>query len=156
MEPKKKVPVNNKVAQIGLVYHSKIKVEDQPKIHNANCAYKVLLDNWNMDTIELNEEFAVLFLTAAKTAHGMMKVSIGSLAGTYVEPRMVFTAALKCRAHSIIVAHNHPSLYLKPSQADMNITRKLVESGRVLGIEVLDHLIITPCGYFSFSDEGLL
>jgi DNA repair protein RadC len=73
-----------------------------------------------------------------------------------VDIRLLFVAALNCVATSMIIAHNHPSGTLRPSQADKAITKKMQEAGRFLDIKVLDHLIITDESYYSFSDEGIL
>jgi len=73
-----------------------------------------------------------------------------------VDPKIIFKKALDAQASSIILCHNHPSGNLKPSQADISITRKLVESGEMIEIKVLDHLIISTDGYFSFLDEGMI
>jgi DNA repair protein RadC len=84
-------------------------------------------------------------------------VSQGGLAGTVVDPKVVFAAALKARASSLILAHNHPSGNLKPSQADTDLTNKIKQGGELLDIAILDHLILSPeGGYFSFADEGLM
>ena len=70
--------------------------------------------------------------------------------------RIIFATALKCAASSIIVAHNHPSMNLTPSEADRELTKKLREGGKLLDIKVLDHLIVTTEGYYSFADDGAI
>ena len=147
---------NKKVARIGLTYHSKVPTTDQPKVTDSNLAYQVLLENWNQETIELQESFIILLLTTAKRAHGLMVISTGGMAATYVDAKLIFAAALSTRAHGIILAHNHPSGNLKPSNHDRLLTQKLVEAGKILDIPIFDHLIITKSGYFSFADEGIL
>ena len=83
-------------------------------------------------------------------------MSIGGLTGTLVDPRLVFKKAIDSNATAIILCHNHPSGKLAPSEADKQITKKLVAGGVTLDIKVLDHLIITENAYFSFADENLL
>jgi DNA repair protein RadC len=78
------------------------------------------------------------------------------MAGTIADPKIVFTAALKSAASSIVLCHNHPSGALSPSQADINLTRKLKSAGEFLDIAVVDHIILTSESYFSFADEGLI
>ncbi|RKE47140.1 JAB domain-containing protein [Sphingobacterium detergens] len=156
MEPSKILPLNKKVPVIGLTYHSKVPVDQQPSVNKSVDAYNLFIENWNMDTIELQEEFSILLLSTSKRAHGIFRVSKGGLNATIIDPKLIFTAALKTRAHAIIIAHNHPSLNLTPSQADINITRKLIQAGEILDIKVLDHLIITPFSYYSFSEEGII
>ena len=75
---------------------------------------------------------------------------------TVADPKVIFVAALKSCSSSIILAHNHPSGNLKPSEADLQLTRKIKEAGKLLDIQVLDHLIISSEGYLSFADEGIL
>ncbi|MEJ7557075.1 MAG: JAB domain-containing protein [Pedobacter sp.] len=86
----------------------------------------------------------------------MSTISQGGTAGTVVDPKLLFTTALKLKATSLILAHNHPSGELNPSEADIRITDKLVEGGKLLDIPILDHLFISANGYYSMSDEGLI
>jgi DNA repair protein RadC len=87
---------------------------------------------------------------------GIMKLSEGGVSGTVVDPKLVFAAALKANASALILAHNHPSGNLQPSQSDLCLTRKLIAAGRLLEIGINDHLILTQEGYYSFADEGVL
>ena len=97
-----------------------------------------------------------MLLNRANKVLGIYPVSKGGVSGTLVDPKLIFSVALKCNASSIILAHNHPSGNLFPSENDKELTQKLKSAGNFLDIKVLDHLIITPEGYFSFADEGLL
>jgi DNA repair protein RadC len=83
-------------------------------------------------------------------------VSSGGITGTVADPRLIYTAALRVNAVSLILAHNHPSRSLKPSRADEELTQKIKGAGAFLDIKVLDHLLISSEGYYSFADEGLL
>ena len=107
-------------------------------------------------TLELAESFKVLFLNRANQVTGVYTVSNGGITGTIADPRLIFIAALKGAACSLILAHNHPSGNLKPSATDISLTEKIVHAGRFLDINVLDHLIVTADSYFSFADEGLV
>ncbi|MEM7660049.1 MAG: DNA repair protein RadC [Bacteroidota bacterium] len=102
------------------------------------------------------EIFCVLFLNRNHEIKGEKILFQGGVAATVVDPKIVFKEAVNELASAIIVAHNHPSGNLKASQADIDITRKLHAGGKLLGISLLDHLIISSRGYFSFADEGLL
>ena len=102
------------------------------------------------------EQFKIMLLNRANKILGIFTVSTGGVAGTVADPKVLFAAALKGNASSIILAHNHPSGNLKPSEADRQLTNKLSQAGKLLDISVLDHLIITADEYFSFADEGLL
>ena len=97
-----------------------------------------------------------MLLNRGNRVLGILDVSTGGFAGTIADPKVIFSTALKCCASSLVLAHNHPSGNLKPSQADINLTRKLKDGGALLDISVLDHLIVTSDSYLSFADEGLL
>ena len=86
----------------------------------------------------------------------MEQLSKGGITGTMVDVRLAFKKALELGAVSIILAHNHPSGTLKPSQADIQLTKKLKTAGESLDIKVLDHVIVTEAGYFSFADDAIL
>lgn len=103
-----------------------------------------------------HEEFWLLMLNRANRVMGKHMVSRGGISGTVADPKVIFNRALLIQASSIILIHNHPSGNTEPSQADRDITRKLRNAGDFLDLPVLDHLIVTESGYFSFADEGLL
>jgi len=102
------------------------------------------------------EHFFVIGINRAFCLRYLDHVSEGSLHGTIAEPREVFRNAIHLGASSIILAHNHPSGNLTPSRNDISITRELVQAGKILKIEVVDHIIVSHEGYYSFSDEGKL
>jgi DNA repair protein RadC len=156
MKPRQANTETNGVAEVELVYHSKVKAADRPKVITSNDAFRILLDHWNKETIELLEEFKVMLLNHRLALLGIYELSKGGLAATFVDPRLIYAAALKAAATSIILAHNHPSGELWPSHADEELTRKIVAGCNLLGIKVNEHLIITPDKYFSFANEGLL
>lgn len=103
-----------------------------------------------------HEVFAVLFLNRANKINHFQVVSQGGITGTVADPRIILKRALEEDAVSIILCHNHPSGALKPSRADEELTLKIKEAARYFDIKVLDHLIVSEEGYFSFADEGLL
>jgi len=102
------------------------------------------------------EQFIALFLDSRSAVIGMNTVSVGTLTESLVHPREVFKGAILANAASIIVAHNHPSGEALASEADMSVTTKLKEAGRILGIPIEDHVIVGEVGYFSFRQQGLL
>lgn len=102
------------------------------------------------------EEFWIVFLNRANMLLRMEMISQGGMAGTVVDPKIVFRQALNYRASGIILFHNHPSGHIHPSVNDNQLTKKLVAAGSVLDIAVLDHLIIGDNQYFSFADNGEL
>lgn len=103
-----------------------------------------------------HEEFWIIYLNNSNKVLQKNQLSKGGITGTLVDVRLAFKMALEVGAVGIILAHNHPSGTLKPSEADKQITRKLKNAGESLDIKILDHLIITENAYFSFADEGLL
>ena len=144
------------VSEIQLSYRLKIKASERPRIASSADVYKVLLNNWDLDTLELRETLKILLLNRGNRILGIYEVSTGGMAGTVADPKLIFCAALKSGASSLILAHNHPSGQLRPSSADLALTKKASDAGKFLEIDVLDHLIIAANGYYSFADEGLL
>lgn len=126
------------------------------KITKGEEAYKVLLDSWNKGTIELQEEFKVLLLNRANEVLGIYPLSKGGITASVVDLRLIFSVALKCNATGIIICHNHPSGNLKPSVADINLTKKIKECSTLLDITLIDHLIISKGGFYSFINSGEL
>src|ERR1035437_2570390 len=103
-----------------------------------------------------HEEFHVLLLSRSNIVIRKEFVSRGGVSGTVVDPKIVFKIAVEHLASSIILCHNHPSGNLKPSNEDISLTKKIKEAGTLLEIPILDHLIISHSGYFSFADEGMM
>ena len=125
-----------------------------PALKCSKDAYDLMLPNWT--DIEYTESFFIILLNRANKLLGVCKISTGGLAGTVTDPKKIFQTALKANAASVILAHNHPSGNTKPSKSDIEITKKCVQAGNFLDLKVLDHVIVTRDGYFSFADEGLL
>lgn len=144
------------VAEVQLVYKSKVKPSQRPRITSSKDAQRIFLSTWDDTKLELAEQFKVMLLNRAHKALGIFELSSGGISGTVADPRLIFAAALKGVASGIILAHNHPSGNLQPSQSDIDLTRKLKEAGRFLEIQVMDHVILTTEGYYSFADEGLI
>jgi DNA repair protein RadC len=145
-----------KVAEVNLTYSPNYKITDRPKISSARDAYQLLIDQWTPGKIDLLEEFKILLLNRSNRVLGLVNISQGGMSGTVADPKLIFVAALKAAASYIILAHNHPSGNLKPSTEDIRLTKKLVEGGKLLDLLVVDHLIITNEGFYSFCDEGLI
>jgi DNA repair protein RadC len=144
------------VAEIQLSYHPKVKPSQRPAVTNSREVYQLFFDNWDANRIELQEQFKVMLLNRSSRVLGIVDISTGGIAGTLADPKLIFVTALKAGASSIILAHNHPSGQLTPSQADRSLTRKLTEGGKILEISVFDHVILTADSYFSFADEGIM
>lgn len=128
-------------------------IKEKPQIKSSKDAYHVLAP-LVMDLP--HEEFWILLLNRANKVIGRERVSLGGVAGTVVDAKIIFRKGLESLASGIILCHNHPSGNLNPSRADLDITQKLKRAGETLEINILDHLIISENGYFSFADEGKL
>ena len=146
----------NMVSEVELVYKNKIKPSERPRITSTKEAYQILLQTWDANKIEFVEQFKVVLMNRAHRVLGIYELSSGGIAGTVADPKLVFMAALKSNACCLIISHNHPSGNLKPSHADEVLTRKISEAGKFLDIQVIDHVIVTSEGYFSFADDGLM
>jgi DNA repair protein RadC len=128
-------------------------VKAPENIQGSKSAYQLL----RRHLVDLpHEEFWLLLLSRSCKLISKELISKGGLSGTIADPKIIFHVALQHQASSVILAHNHPSNNLKPSQQDIDLTKKLYQAGKILDINVMDHLIVTDTGYFSFADEGLL
>lgn len=144
------------IAEITVSYQPKLKASERPKISTSIDVYHCFSANWDSSRIEMIEQFKIMLLNRANKVLGIFEVSTGGIAGTVADPKVIFGAALKGNGSSIILAHNHPSGNLQPSEADKQLTSKITQAGKFLDISVLDHIILTAEGYFSFADEGLM
>ena len=146
-----------KVNEIKISYKEKIGTSKTDAIKSSDDAARLFFENWSRDTIGLQESFKVLLLNNSNKVKGIYQISKGGITGTIVDLRILFAVILKTLSVGIILAHNHPSSKLQPSETDKQLTRKIKNAADFLDIKVLDHLIITPDGnYYSFSDSGLL
>lgn len=125
----------------------------RPRIKCSEDAYEVLKPHLSDLS---HEEFWIILLNRANDVIKCEKVSSGGVSGTIADPKMIFKIALEHLASGIILAHNHPSGNLNPSQADRDLTQKLKAAGNSLDISVLDHLIFTDKKYYSFADQGVM
>lgn len=144
------------VSEILVSYFPYVKSSEQPQVTSSGESFQIFLEHWDHKTIHLKEDFKILLLNRANRVLGIYAHSSGGTTCTIVDPKLVFAVALKTASSGIILCHNHPSGSLKPSQRDEDITRRLKEAGKLLGIDIIDHLIINEESYYSFLDEGLL
>lgn len=103
-----------------------------------------------------HEEFYVLLLNRANEILQTRQISVGGMSGTVADGKVIFRNAIESGAHAMILVHNHPSGQLDPSEADRKLTKKMVEFGKYIDLPVLDHVIFTDNGYFSFADNGMI
>ncbi|MEQ9230954.1 MAG: DNA repair protein RadC [Cyclobacteriaceae bacterium] len=128
-------------------------ISRKPIIKSSETAYDIMVG----DLGDLrHEEFWILLLKRNNELIKKVRISAGGVAGTVADTRIIFKQALEELASSIILVHKHPSRKLKPSTADTQLTKRMVEAGKLLEISVVDHLITTDAGYFSFADEGMI
>ena len=128
-------------------YH---RIKNNPVITNAATVYDHLEAYRHLD----REHFIAITLDGASRVIDTHIISIGTLNQSLVHPREVFHPAIKDKAAAIIIAHNHPSGQLSPSRADRQITKRLKDAGKLIGIDIVDHIILAAEGYYSFQDEN--
>lgn len=150
------IPINCEVAEIFVSYSHHVPSKERIKVTSHKDAEKVFRYAWDDRTIELYESFKVILLNRNNRLLGVRSISEGGMAGTVVDVRLIFSIALKTAAHSIVIAHNHPSGNLNPSESDITLTKKIRDAGKILDISILDHLIITKDDFYSFADNNHL
>ena len=141
------------VEEVKLTYKNKSKACDRPKITCAEDAYRIFLSVWDEDQIELLEESKALFLDKKLGLMSVASISKGGFSETTIDLRLIFAIALKRRASSFILAHNHPSGILTPSRPDIQLTRQFQAAGKIMRIPLEDHLIITKDSFYSIVSE---
>ncbi len=147
--------LKSNLSEIQITYRNKVRASDRPKITSSKDAEEAFRAIWS-HKMEHVEEFMVLYLNRANRLIGWTLISTGGISGTIADPKVIMQGALKTNSSSIIMAHNHPSGNIKPSDSDIKLTNKLRSAGSMLDMSVLDHLILTTDSYFSFADEGKL
>ena len=143
------------VGEVKLSYQKRKEVTFS-KIRHSKDMEEFIRTVFPVELINHREFSYAIFLDRGNNILGYFMISSGGIAGTVIDVRVVFQAALLSNASSLAIFHNHPSGNLTPSKADKMITEKLVETGKILDIPLLDHLIITEDNYYSFADNGEL
>lgn len=138
--------------ELGRRRHSSL-ILDKKRIHTSNELAEFLKTSLKDHGYEV---FAVVFLNRSNKIKHFEIISKGGLTHTIVDPRVIFLKAIEVQATSLVLCHNHPSGNLKPSRADEEMTAKLKNAGKFLDINVIDHIIVSDEGYFSFADEGMM
>lgn len=147
--------LTSQLSEIQVTYISKVKFSEMKQISTSKDGEEIFRSIWS-NGMEFREEFYMLLLNRANRVKGWYRVSEGGTTGTVVDPKIIFSIALKCQACGIMLAHNHPSGNTKPSNQDLDLTKKMVAGGKLLEIAVLDHLILTSENYLSFADDGMI
>ncbi|MFI1770595.1 JAB domain-containing protein [Thalassobellus citreus] len=145
------------VNEIQISYREKISMSKAMIVKNSEDAATLIFNQWNQDTIGLQESFKVLLLNNSNKIKGVYQLSTGGITGTLIDMRILFAVIIKTLSVGVILVHNHPSGKLLPSEADKQLTDKIKKASKLFDVNVLDHLIIIPDGnYYSFADNGLL
>lgn len=145
-----------RVSEIGIYYKSRVPYRDRITINSPDVAYEILKLAWDQNRIELMEEFKILLTDSKNNCLGIVDIASGSINCCIVDTRLLFSAALKARASGIILAHNHPSGNVFPSENDKKLTQKIWQGGDILNIAIHDHLVVSSQNYYSFVENGIM
>lgn len=163
MKPqKRRIPVDTEtfkhqlfnLSEVQAIYKPTYKMSEKPVISSSREIYNILMQVWDQDTIQYLEYFYLILLNRANRVLGISPIAKGGVSGVVVDPKVIFTTALLTNSSAIVIAHNHPSGNLKPSEADISVTKKVHQAAQLLDMQLIDHLIVTTQGYVSFADEG--
>lgn len=152
----KKLFLDSFVAEIELRYIPCIPLFELPQVYEAIDAYHLFITTWDKEKLHFVEQFRVMLLNASNKVLGICTISTGCTSYTVIDKKVLFATALKGNASKIILAHNHPAGTLNPSSNDSVITERIKEAGKLLEIDLADHLIVTGDGYYSFAEHGAL
>ena len=138
-----------------LIYRNKVPVSERVSVKASSDAWDIL-NPFFEDFMDHHERMYAIFMNRSNQVLAVKHISTGGTIGTIADPKIIFQTALKLNAMGIILAHNHPSGGFVPSDPDIRLTRQIRDAGKLLEIELLDHLIISQAGYYSFADEGMI
>lgn len=142
-----------KIPKIKLSYISENNLEYEP-VRQSNEIAKIFRDFWDPEEIEFRESFKVAFLNRRGKVLGIQTISEGGTAECPIDPKLIYMGALLSNAHSLALCHNHPSSNLPPSLQDDVLTKEIKNGADTLKLKLLDHIIITKDGYYSYMDHG--
>ncbi len=142
-------------AEVSVVYKNNVSTEQKCQI-TSSCDIYMLMRPVFQDIMSHHEEFYIILLNTNNSVLGISKIAKGGISETTVDTRIVLQTALKTNSVKLALIHNHPSGNLIPSHQDISLTRKIVEAGKLMDISVIDHVIMSDTGYYSFADEGVL
>ena len=148
---------NANIGELEVSYKYTSSIKERPEIHEPSEAIMVLKKLFNENTICLQEQFSIIYMNYANRVIGTFSEFKGSFNASIVDLKLIVATAVKIMASRIIIAHNHPSGNIKPSDSDKKLTTKLKEGLKLLDIELVDHIILSPDGnYISFANECLI
>jgi len=149
-------PSGTKVAQVELIYKSTVRPSERPFVKGSLSASEIFFNYWNKDKIELLEEVKAMYLNRAGRVLAIADISMGGISSTTVDIRHIMAIGLMLNAVSLLVCHNHPGGSMVPSKEDDVLTSDLAGCSSAMRIKLLDHIIITREGYYSYADKGRL
>lgn len=149
-----KEPLMYSVGEVDLIYNRHIPIEQQTKVFTSKEAYEVLIKFTDLFKIELKEQFFVLCMNSNGNINAFTKLFEGSVNGCAVDVKNILQAALITNSTAIIIAHNHPSGNLNPSDLDVMITQRVKNACEIMDIKMLDHIVFTTKGYYSFHEKN--
>lgn len=146
-----------KVCDVKLTYNTKVKSSERAVVRDSNSTYSLLMDHiYDSETIQYREYMKLILLNRAHKVLGIVHISEGGLDSTSADIRIIMQAAILGNASAMILSHNHPSGNKQPSNQDDVLTDKVNKAAKLFNIRLLDHIIVTDSGYYSYSDEGRL
>lgn len=146
-----------KVSEVKLTYNTKVKSSERVKIKTSEDVYRLLAGSvYDSETIQYKEYVKLLLLDRSCKVLGVVPISEGGLNQSLADVRIILQAAILGNASGIILSHNHPSGNRLPSKEDDALTERVSKAVKLFDIQLLDHVIVTDCGYYSYSDEGRL
>ena len=144
-----------KVCDVKLTYNTKVKSSERAVIKDSNSAYSLLMNHiYDSGTIQYREYMKLILLNNAKSVLGIVHISEGGLDSTFADIRIIMQAAILGNASAMILSHNHPSGNKQPSNQDDLLTDRVKKAAKLFDIQLLDHIIVTDSGYYSYLDEG--
>ncbi len=138
------------------IHYLRPKVEEMEKVCSAREAEPLFRKFSDPNRLDYKEFFWVMLISRANQVLGIAEISVGGTSETVVNNKEIFQLALKTNSSQIILCHNHPSGKLEPSSQDIQLTASLRTFGKMIGVAIIDHIILTTEGYYSFADNGLL
>lgn len=146
------------VSEVELIYKTKVKPSNRATVTQSKDAYNIFKSVYDFNKIEHKEMMYAMYLNNAKKVLAVLLISEGGITGTVSDIRVIFQGALKTNATAIILSHNHPTGNMKASATDIALTKQVKDAGKILNIELCDHLIISPEDgqYLSMADEGII
>ncbi|MEZ4938760.1 MAG: JAB domain-containing protein [Crocinitomicaceae bacterium] len=147
---------NYRPPEVNLIFDPPKSIISNPTMTSSKDVEKIFRRHWPKGKMGLQEHFYMMMLNRNNAILGISQIGIGGTAYVPIDLKIVFATAVKACSNSLIFAHNHPSGNLKPSQSDLEITKKLAAGAKILDMQVLDHLILTPWNYYSMADDGQL